>query len=379
MKNLKITGVATVIVIQFLSLSIIAQEAKKITVVKENWTTPFKSQDETSLCAIFSDMSFLESELHRMGIGDFDLSTMYVAYNIYVEKTLRRIRLRGRVDFDFDGCFNYDAIEIIKKYGIVPESDYSGLLGRKKTHNHYKFYKEMYDYILIIEEEGREGKLNSEWKDGRLLSPWLEGYKEILNKNMGTLPETIQYDKKTMTPLEFSKNIITIPYDDYIKFTSYSYLEFYQPGELLVSGNWLHKEDFYNIKIDEYIDLIDYALINGFTLTGDFHITEEAYRGDLGYADFQIDSIGTKIDQDIRDNLYENWKTTDVHNVQIIGIARDENGKKYYKIKDSTYKKVFPNSPIYFSENYFRARVLSVLLHKDGIPSQIREKVSIKQ
>jgi bleomycin hydrolase len=378
MKNLKITSIVTVILIQFLSLPIIAQEAKKIIIVNENWTTQYKSQDETSLCAIFSDMSFLESELHRMGKGDFELSTMFVAYNIYLEKTLRRIRLRGRVDFDFDGFFNYDAIEIIKKYGIVPESDYTGLLGRKKTHNHYKFYKDMYDYILAVEEEGREGKLSSQWNDGILLSPWLEGYKEILNKNMGALPVTIQYDNKTMTPIEFSENIISIPYDDYIKVTSYSYLEFYQPGELLVDGNWLHKEDFYNIKIDEYIDLIDYALENGFTLTGDFHITEEAYRGDLGYADFQIDSLGTKINQNIRDNLYENWKTTDVHNVQIIGIARDETGKKYYKIKDSNPKKDFPNSPIYFSENYFRARVLAVMLHKDGIPSQIREKLSIK-
>ena len=181
-----------------------------------------------------------------------------------------------------------------------------------------------------------------------------------------------------MTPIEFSENILNIPFDDYIKITSYSYLEFNKPGELLVNGNWLHKKDFYNIKLDEYIKLIDYALNNGFTLTGDFHITEESYRGNLGYADFEIDSANTIIDQDIRDNLYENWKTTDVHNVQIIGIAEDKAGKKYYKIKDSSYKKYFPNSPIYFSENYFRARVLSVLLHKDGIPFNIREILKIK-
>ena len=378
MKNLKIAAVILLVLIQLFSSEIIAQETKKITLIKENWVSPNKSQDETSLCAIFSDMSFLESELHRLGKGDFELSTMYVAYNLYVEKTLRRIRLRGRVDFDFDGYFNYDAFEMIKKYGIVPSSDYSGLLKSQKVHNHYKFYKDMYDYTEKVEQDGREDKLISQWKDGVLFSPWLNDFKNILNKNMGKLPTSIEYNKKVMTPVEFSENILNIPFDDYIKITSYSYLEFNKPGELLVNGNWLHKKDFYNIKLDEYIKLIDYALNNGFTLTGDFHITEESYRGNLGYADFEIDSTNTIIDQDTRDNLYENWKTTDVHNVQIIGIAKDKAGKKYYKIKDSSYKKHFPNSPIYFSENYFRARVLSVLVHKDGIPFNIREILKIK-
>ena len=378
MKSIKITTVISLVLIQLFLSETIAQETKKITVIKENWTSPNKSQDETSLCAIFSDMSFLESELHRMGKGDFELSTMYVAYNLYVEKTLRRIRLRGRVDFDFDGYFNYDAFEMIKKYGIVPSSDYSGLLNSEKVNNHYKFYKAMYDYTEKVEQDGREDKLISQWKEGELFSPWLNNFKNILNENMGKLPKSIEYNKKVMTPIEFSENILNIPFDDYIKITSYSYLEFNKPGELLVNGNWLHKKDFYNIKLDEYIKLIDYALNNGFTLTGDFHITEESYRGNLGYADFEIDSSNTIIDQDTRDNHYENWKTTDVHNVQIIGIATDKAGKKYYKIKDSSYKKYFPNSPIYFSENYSRARVLSVLLHKDGIPSNIREILKIK-
>ncbi len=236
----------------------------------------------------------------------------------------------------------------------------------------------MYDYTLKVEQEGRDGKLNSQWKDGVLFSPWLDDFKNILNKNLGKLPTSIEYNDKVMTAIEFSENILNIPFNDYIKITSYSYLEFDKPGELLVDGNWLHKKDFYNIRLDEYIKLIDYALNNGFTLTGDFHITEESYRGNLGYADFEIDSTNTIIDQDTRDNLYENWKTTDVHNVQIIGIAKDEKGNKYYKIKDSSYKKHFPNSPIYFSENYFRARVLSIMLHKDGIPPNIINRLKIK-
>lgn len=355
------------------------QTGKKFYNEKEVWTTPIKSQGETGLCALFSDMSFLESELHRLGRGNFELSTMYVAYYFYIEKALRRIRLRGKKDFGFNGGFNYDAFEMIKKYGIAQSSDYTGLLPGYTEHNHFKFIKEMNIYLDEVEKNGQDGKLNSQWKDGKFYCPWLKNIKKTLNQNMGVPPAAIEYKKKVMSPIQFSEDILLIPYDDYIKITSYSYIGFNRKGELLADGNWLHKKDFYNIRLDEYISLIDHALKNGFSLTGDFHITEELYKSKQGYADFQLDNSNTKINQNIRDNLYENWKTNDVHNVHIIGIARDENGKKYYKIKDSVPTKVFPHSPTYFSENYFRARVLAVMLHKDGIPFEIRKRLKINK
>jgi len=353
------------------------QTGKKFYYEKEVWTTQYKSQGETALCALFSDISFLESELHRLGRGNFELSTMYVAYHFYIEKALRRIRLRGKIDFGFNAGFNYDAFEIIKKYGVVLLSDYTGLLPGQTRHQHFGFIREMNVYMDDVEKDGKEGKLNSQWKDGKFYCSWLDNIKKILNKNMGEPPEAMEYHNKEMSPIKFSENILSIHYDDYIKFTSYSYIGFNRKGELLADGNWSHKQDFYNVRLDEFISLIDQALKNGFSLTGDFHITEELYKSELGYADFQLNNGNTKINQNIRDNLYENWKTNDVHNVHIIGIALDENGKKYYKIKDSASTEVFPSSPKYFSENYFRARVLSVMLNKDGIPFEIRKRLKI--
>jgi len=379
MKHNKLSISIAILIFQLLPSQTFAQKTKEFTMINEVWATPYKSQDETALCAIFSDISFLETELHRMGKGENELSTMYVAYYLYIEKALRRIRLRGKVAYDFNGYFNFDAFEMIRKYGIVTSSDYSGLLPSQTGHYHYKFLSEVNTHLDEVEKEGMEGRLNSKWKDGEFISPWLETMKNTLNQSMGEPPVNFEYDNEIMTPKEFSDGVLGIPYDDYVKFTSYSYIGFDQTGELLVEGNWLHKHDFYNIKIDEYMNLIDNALNNGFSLTGDFHITEESYLGDLGYVDFQFDSTTTIIGQDDRDNLYENWKTNDVHNVHIIGLAKDEDGKKYYKIKDSVPTKYFPNSPKYFSENYFRARVLSVMLHKDGIPSEIRNKLEIEK
>jgi bleomycin hydrolase len=319
---------------------------------------------------------------------------MYVAYYFYIEKALRRIRLRGKVDYRFNGGFNGDAFEMIKKFGIVQALDYTGLLpGRPKImvrrkyytgllpdteHYHQEFINEMHSYLTgTVEKNGKEGRLNSQWKDDKFICPWLETLTKILIQNMGEPPATIEYNNKVMSPLQFSENVLSIPYDNYIKFTSYSYIGFNQKGELLADGNWLHKKDFWNIRLDEFIGLVDHALKNGFSLTGDIHITMELLKSEQGYADFRLNNSNTKINQNIRDNLFENWKTNDVHNVHIIGIARDENGKKYYKIKDSVASYVTNNPPTYFSENYFRARVLSVMLHKDGIAFEIRKRLKI--
>jgi len=377
MKSYALLLVMGISALGFIPSQAYGQEKKEFSMITEVWTSSDKSQDETSLCAPFSDISFLETELHRLGREEIELSTMYVAYYLYCEKALRRIRLRGKVAYDFNGYFNYDAFEMIKKYGVVSYADYSGLLPSQSEHFHYRFLMHVSNYLTELEEDGENGKLKSQWKNGELFSPWMDSIKHILSQNMGELPVTIDYDNKSMTPLEFSEGVLDIPFDDYYHFTSYSYIGFDQTGELLVDGNWRHMNDFYSIPLDEYIDLIDHALNSGFSLTGDFHITEESYRGDLGYADFQINTATTNIDQDTRDNLFENWQTNDVHNVHIIGMARDEEGNKFYKIKDSVPPKYFPTSPKYFSENYFRARVLSVMLHKDGVPSEIRTRLGI--
>jgi len=235
----------------------------------------------------------------------------------------------------------------------------------------------MNSYMDLVGFYGKNGELKSYWEDGIFQCDWLDSLKSILNSSMGEPPLTVEIDDKEMTPKQYSEQKLSIPFNDYYKFTSYSYIGFDNQGELLADGNWLHKNDFYNIRIDDYMNLIDYALENRFSLTGDFHITLEMYNGE-GYVDIQIDSLNSKISQEIRDSLYENWKTNDVHNVHIIGVAYDADGNKYYKIKDSAPRnEMFTNPPKYFSENFFRAKVLAVMLHKDGIPPNIRNRFKI--
>ena len=57
---------------------LMAQGAYQFQVIKENRITAVKNQSSTGTCWSFSGVSFLESELLRMGKGEFDLSEMYI-------------------------------------------------------------------------------------------------------------------------------------------------------------------------------------------------------------------------------------------------------------------------------------------------------------
>ena len=79
------------------SLSVMAQDAKPeegfvFTTVKENPITSIKNQNRSSTCWSFSTLGFVESELLRLGKGEYDLSEMFV-----VHKKIGRASCRERV------------------------------------------------------------------------------------------------------------------------------------------------------------------------------------------------------------------------------------------------------------------------------------------
>ena len=123
--------------IGFLFLSIVAfgtlkaQETEKVTnkdgseyqftVLKNLEATPVQSQGRTGTCWTFSALSFLESELLRMGKGKHELSEMWIARNAYHDKAVNYVRMHGNFNFSAGGAF-HDIPQVIKKYGIVPLS-----------------------------------------------------------------------------------------------------------------------------------------------------------------------------------------------------------------------------------------------------------------
>jgi bleomycin hydrolase len=353
------------------------QPDKQFKIVKEVWRTPYKSQGKTGTCWSFSTTSFLESEAHRLGRGEFELSQMFIAYYAYLEKAQRNARRHGKGVFA-QGGLPHDVIYIIDKYGTVPLSDYSGLPRGEERHNHREMFKILRGVMKSVIDSGEDRDLTSEWIDGTLHSKWLDSMGDIMGNHLGVIPQTIQYNGSEMTPVQFSSDVLDLPLDDYIEITSYSYLPLFGSGELYLSDNWLHYDDYYNLPIDDFIRCFDYALDNGFSLVLDLSITNAHYTSKKGYCELDPELENGVIDQNARDTMLENWKTVDQHLEHCVGLAKDEDGKKFYYVKDSvgpedgSYK-----SLEYFSENFLRAKCLFFMVHKDGVPDDIRKRLGL--
>ena len=348
------------------------EQGKKIAIDKQVWASPFKSQGTGGSCSIHSVVSFLESEMYRLHQTKLELSQLYCHYNSYIEKIQQCLRYRDPNSFRKGGHFG-DVLRVIEKYGTMPYEAYEGTLEKENISKYKDLFNELRSFIKDLYVKAQKNELHITWDNGIVTNPWLEELTEILDKHMGAFPETFTYNGQEYTPKQFAQSVLDLRFDDYVKLTSYSYIPFYQPGELLVRDNWLHDHDFYNLPIDEFIRTINHAIDHGYSITVDIHITRELYSDpSRNYAEYREDEV---VDQDVRNELFDNWLTSDVHLFHLIGIAHDESGKTYYLIKDSVGKEMDADPPLFYSENYFRARALAVMVHKNGIPNDIQEKL----
>ena len=84
------------------------------------------------------------------------------------------------------------------------------------------------------------------------------------------------------------------------------------------------------------------------------------------------------ITPEIRQEAFDNYSTTDDHSIHITGIAHDQNGTKYYLVKNSwnvtgnPYKGYF-----YASESFLRYKTVSIMVHKNAIPKDIAKKLGL--
>lgn len=388
----------TFILVAFLiSVSMSAQDEKKgyeFTVIKENAITPVKNQANTGTCWSFSAMSFLESELLRMGKGTHDLSEMYNVRRNYEDKADKYARTHGHMIFAQGGSFA-DVVETLDEYGLVPEEAYTGLLDGNDRHNHTEMEKVLAGYV--------KGLI-----PGRSLSKqWKVAYNGILDTYMGEKPETFTYEGKTYTPQQF-RDYLGIKQSDYISITSYTHEPFYKSFAIEVPDNWRWAHS-YNLPVDEMIETIDHALLNGYTVAWATDVSEVGFSRQgiaiipdenavenagtdqakwLGLSESERRSsvsgkIGYEIlkekdiTQEMRQEAYDNYETTDDHGMHIYGIAKDQQGNKYYMVKNSWGETGPYNGLWYASEAFVRYKTMSIVINKASLPKNVAKKLSL--
>jgi len=332
--------------------------------------TEVKNQSRTGTCWSFATASFLESELIRMGHDDINISEMFIVRNIYKDKAHNYILRQGKANFS-QGSLAHDLIRMTEKKGLITESAYSGLVDGDSAHDHSEM------------EAGLKGFLDGVRKSKVLSTKWSPAFNSILDTYMGAVPDQFMYNNKTFTPKSFVSEL-NLKTEDYISIGSFTHHPFYEEFILEVPDNYSNGS-FYNVPVDEMMDIIDYALLDGYSISWDGDVSEKGFSARNGIAVLAEDSSRedlytkpgkeVKVTQENRQANFENYRTTDDHLMHIIGVALDQNGTKYYITKNSWGEISDYKGYLYMSEAYVKMKTISVMIHKDGLPKRSAEKL----
>jgi bleomycin hydrolase len=325
------------------------------------WHNPPVSQGNTSTCWCFSTTSFLETEAYRLNKIQVKLSEMFTVYWEYVEKATRYIQERGNSAFE-EGSEANAVTRIWKKYGIVPEESYTGLLEGRKFHNHNDMFNELKSYLNSL-------KASSSWDQEAAIST----IKSIMNHYMGVPPSEIAVNGKKITPIQYLNEVLKINPDDYVDILSYTQEPFYKQVEYKVPDNWWHSTAYYNVPLDVYMSALKNAVRKGFTVSIGGDVSEPGIDRTTQCAvipDFDIPSA--YINDDARQFRFSNQTTTDDHGMHLVGYL-EKDGKDWYLIKDSGSgsKNNDPNAKefgyYFFSEDYIKLKMMDFMVHKDAV------------
>lgn len=395
--------ILSIILIAFLFVNVSAQrnrakanvepEGFQFTTVVSLDATPVKNQSRTGTCWCFATTSFFESELMRMGKGEYDLSEMFVVRYNYVDRLEDNYLRRGKGNLG-PGSLSHDWVRVFDNYGMVPEEVYTGINYDSETHNH----SELQAFINAIAEVPVQRRNRSE--------QYYQIVNSVLNTYLGEVPASFTYNGTRYNPKSFAESLEINP-DDYVEITSFNHFPFYTKGEVEVPDNWTH-DRMYNVPIDELVEIMDYALENGYTVNWDGDVSERGFshangvainpdvnkmedlsetdrarfedmaRGrDQGYS-FDMPLPEIDVTQEIRQEGYESFTTTDDHLMHVTGIVKDQNGTRYYITKNSwgTDRNKF-GGYLNMSESYVKAKVIFIMVHKDAVPDAIRTKLGI--
>lgn len=367
------------------------------TVIKQNPITSIKNQNRSGTCWDYSTLSFFEAEILKNTGKTYDLSEAFVANKTYMDRAIQVVRLHGDCQFSQGGsCF--DPLYCIQHYGIVPETAMAktGSQYGDSLFNFNEFFNVMTPYVEAVAKS-----------DAKKLSPaWKNGLQGILDSYLGDCPKQFTYQGKSYTPKTFAAAIglDSAACNNYVSFTSYTHHPFWTTFAVEVQDNWRNPLTW-NVPIDDLSKIIDNAIMNGYTVAWGGDVSEDGFtRTGLAYmydtkkiANLEgsdmarwlklsqskkkdiVDSLGVNVPeivptQKMRQERYDDWELTDDHGMLIYGIAKDQNGKEYYMVKNSwgetgDYKGIW-----YMTKNFIVANTMDFMVNKNAVPKDIRKK-----
>ena len=368
------------------------------TTIKENPITSIKDQNRSGTCWAYSTLSFFEAKIMKATGKKYDLCESFIANKTYMERAIQVVRYHGDCQFAQGGSAE-DVLATMKTYGICPEDamPFPGSLYGDSLNNFNEFFSVLEPYVEAVSKSNAK-KISNQWKVG------MQG---ILDAYLGKCPEEFTYEGKKYTPKSFMQSL-GIDLNDYVSITSYTHHPFYTTFAVEVQDNWRFPQS-YNLPMDEMMQVIDNAIEQGYTIAWGGDVSEDGFtRQGLAYAidakkttqslqgsDMAkwlkmapakkrsiIDSLGCTVPeiiptQEMRQERFDNWELTDDHGMLIFGVAKDQNGKEYYMVKNSwgetgEYKGIW-----YMTKTFIAANTMDFLINKNAIPKNIRKKLGL--
>ena len=387
------------------ALPAMAQHAKsdslEFTTIIANPVTSIKNQNNSGTCWSYSALAFLESEAIKKNPklqDDLDLCESFLVNKTYIDRADRSIRTHGDASFSQGGSF-YDAIYCMKNYGLIPEGimPYPITAYGDSLFNFSSFFPPMEAYVKAIATSDAK-KINPSWK---------KSVQGMINDYLGECPTKFDYKGKQYTPQSFVSDYLKLDPNDYVSLTSYTHQPFYSSFILEIQDNWRWASS-YNLPLDEFMRVMEESVKNGWTFAWGADVSEDGFArrtsknacvatvpdvktsagvgsdqsrwtGEKAGAKIsESDGAGEKvITQEMRQEGYDNWTTTDDHGMQIYGIAKDQNGKEYFMMKNSwgdygPYKGFW-----YVSKPYVAYKTMNIIINKNAVPKDIRKKLGI--
>lgn len=341
--------------------------------------TAVKDQGWTGTCWDFATISLLESEvLRKTGIDDIDLAEMYPVRFTYVDKAQNYVRLHGNTTFG-QGGQAHDVLVQMKDYGLVPEHVFQ-TYKIDEEFNH----RELADILHSFLDGLLEGSTITERR-------WMKAYNAILDVYLGKEIESFRYQGKQYTPVKFMNNYLKLDPANYIEIISNSNKPYYEQVRLEVPDNWNYNDEYYNVPLEDMKEIVDFALENGYSICWDADVSDEYFN----YKDtcvafvpqkepekgenIPLPAVEKDITTEMRQKAFDTFETTDDHLMHLVGMAQDQNGNQFYKIKNSWGTDNKYNGYDYISLPYFKLRTINIMLNKEALPGDIKKKLELKK
>ncbi|MBC3830050.1 aminopeptidase [Undibacterium amnicola] len=341
-----------------------ASPKKTFTITHEAQRTAAKDQARTNTCWNFATASFMESEVARQGGKLIELSEVFGVRHAYPLKADAYLRVQGKATF-WEGGNNHDAMDMLRRYGAVPKTNYSGLKEGETRLDHAELAATSKAFLDAVIKSGRPSK------------SWRAAFEGILDAYIGKPPANFIYEGKLHTPQTFRDQVLKLNPEDYVEVTSFNHHPFYQRMRLEIPDNWSHDNRFLNVPIDDMEKIMTNALSNGYTISWGGDTSEKGFNVKEGFA--VLEDEVKEVTQNSRQEAFDDWRSTDDHSMHIVGLSKDDKGNAFFLTKNSYGTTSGPfEGHLHMSKNYVRMKTIYFMVHKQAIPEDIRRKAGIK-